>query len=140
LLLLGLARKLKHLNVNACKATPQQQLLEEMSHPQPPMLIQTDDITALEAITSNIQPRQTKAMEIRFHWLRCHEAQSQLRFFWWPGTTNLANYWTKHHCATHHIKQRPKILMPQSMITALQASKQRMSAHLLNHKYAAAAA
>jgi hypothetical protein len=52
----------------------------------------------------------------------------------------LANYWTKHYCAAHHIEQRPKFLMPQSMITALQASKQRTPEHLLNPKYAATAA
>ncbi len=107
------------LYVNACKAVPQRQLLEEMGHSQPPTLMQTDNSTALGVITSNIQPRQTKTMDMQFHWLRCPEAQSQFRFFWRPGTTNLANYWTKHHCTAHHIMQRLKFLMPQSMITSL---------------------
>jgi hypothetical protein len=78
-------------------------------------------------------------MDMQLHWLRCCEAQNQFCFFWRPGTTNLANYWTKHHCAAHHIEQHPKFLTPQSMITALQASKQCMSEHFLNHKYEATA-
>jgi hypothetical protein len=35
------------LYVNACKAIPQRQLLEEMGHPQPPTPMQTDISTAL---------------------------------------------------------------------------------------------
>jgi hypothetical protein len=79
-------------------------------------------------------------MDMRFHWLRCREAQKQFRFFWNPGKTNLADYWTKHHCAAHHIKQRPQILMLLSVITALQASKERMPTPLLKDNFAAAAA
>jgi hypothetical protein len=83
--------KLGALYVNACKAIPQQQLLEEMGHPQQPTPMETDDSTVLGVVTSNIQPRQTKAMDMRFHWLRCFEAQNQFRFFWRPRKTNLAN-------------------------------------------------
>jgi hypothetical protein len=87
------------LYVNARKAISQCQLLEEIGHPQPPTPMQTDNSTALGVVTSNIWPRQTKAMDMRFHWLRCREAQNQFRFFWRPGKTNLADYCTKHHCA-----------------------------------------
>jgi hypothetical protein len=112
------------LYINAREAVPQRQLLEEMGHPQPPTPIQTDNSTALGVVTCNIQPRRTKAMDMRFHWLRCREAQKQFRFFWRPGKTNLADYWTKHHCTAHHIQQRPNFLTPQGIITALRASKQ----------------
>ena len=128
------------LYINACKAVPQRQLLEEMGHPQPPTPMQTDNSTALGVITNNIQPRRTKAMDMRFHWLRCREAQNQFRFFWRPGKTNLADYWTKHHCTAHHVEQRNQILTPQSIITALRESKQRNPTPLLHYKFAAAAA
>ena len=65
------------LYINACEAVPQRQLLEEMGHPQPPTPMQTDNSTALGVVTNNIQPRRTKAMDMRFHWLRCREAQNQ---------------------------------------------------------------
>ncbi len=68
------------LYIKACEAVPQRQLLEEMGHPQPPTPMQTDNSTALGVVTNNIQPRQTKAMDMRFHWLRCREAQNQFRF------------------------------------------------------------
>jgi hypothetical protein len=64
----------------------------------------------------------TKAMDMRFHWLRCCEAQRQFCFYWAPGKSNLGDYWMKHHCAAHHIEKRPTILTPQSTVTALRAS------------------
>jgi hypothetical protein len=79
-------------------------------------------------------------MDVRFHWLRCHEAQNQFHFFWRPGKTNLADYWTKHRCTAHHIEQCKQILTPQSIITALRESKQRNPTPLQNYNFAAAAA
>jgi hypothetical protein len=58
--------KLGALNINACKAVPQRQLLKEMGHPQPPTPIQTNNSTTLGDVNSNIQPQRTKAMDMRF--------------------------------------------------------------------------
>ena len=60
---------------------------------------------------------------MRFHWLRDREAQRQFRFVWRPGPTNRADYWTKHHCAAHHIKKRPEILTPKVVLEALSAAE-----------------
>ncbi len=113
------------LYINACKAVPMCQLLTEMGHIQPRTPIQTDNSTECRVINSNIQPWQTKAMDMRFHWLRCREAQRQFCFYWAPGKSNLGDYWTKHHCAAHHIEKRPTILTPQSIVTALHTSLHR---------------
>jgi hypothetical protein len=113
------------LYINAREAVPQCQTLAEMGHKQPPTPMQTDNSTALGVGNNNIQPRRTKAMDMQFHWLRCREAQHQFRFFWHPGTTNRADYWTKHHCAAHHIKKQPKILIPKIVLDALCASVKR---------------
>jgi hypothetical protein len=113
-------------NINVSKAVPMCQLLMEMGHIQPPMPTQTNNSTALGVVNNNIQPRQMKAMDMRFHWLCCREAQQQLHFYWSPGRTNLGNYWTKHHCAAHHIKKPNTILTLQSIVTALQESLQCM--------------
>ncbi len=47
---------------------------------------------------------------MRFHWLRCRNTQGQFRYYWRPGTQNLADYFTKHHPATHHKSVCPTIL------------------------------
>jgi hypothetical protein len=120
--------KLGALYINAREAIPMQHLLEEMGHKQPPTPIQTDNSTALGVVTNNIQPRCTKAMDMRFHWLRCRDTQGQFRYYWRPGPNNRADYWTKHHCAAHHIKKRPTILTPKFILDALRASTNRTPA------------
>ena len=114
--------KLGVLYINAREAIPQRHVLEEMGHKQPSTPIQMDNSTALGVVNNNIQPRRTKAMDMHFHWLRCRELQQQFRFFWRPGHTNRADYWTKHPCAALHKQLRPEILTPKSIIDALRAS------------------
>jgi hypothetical protein len=38
------------------------------------------------------------------------QPQGQYRFYCRPGMQNLADYWTKHHPASHHKSFRPQIL------------------------------
>ena len=87
--------------INCCKATPAWHLIEAMGHCQPPTPIQTDNSTALGVVTNRIQPTWTKAMDMRFHWLRCLENQRQFRTYWRTGPTNKGDYVTKHHAASH---------------------------------------
>jgi hypothetical protein len=56
-----------------------------MGHPQPRPLIQTDNLMEEGVINSKIQPKRTKVMDMRFHWLQDQEAQDQLRIYWRPG-------------------------------------------------------
>jgi hypothetical protein len=112
------------LHINARKAVPTRNLLQEMGHPQPPTPIQTDNSTALGVVTSKIQPRQTKAMDMQFYWLRDRDTHKQFKFFWRTVKTNLGNYWTKHHCTAHHIEKQDSIFTPLSVVAALQASIQ----------------
>jgi len=116
------------LYINACEAVAIRQLLNEMGHKQPRTPIQTDNSTALGVVTNNIQPRRTKAMDMRYYWLRCRDAQGQFKYYWKPGPTNLADYWTKHHPTSHHIEKRPTILTPKFIIEALRASTKRTPA------------
>ena len=116
------------LYINACKAVPMRNLLNEMGHKQPKTPMQTDNSTALGVVTNNIQPQRTKAMEMRYYWLRCRDAQGQFRYYWKPGPTNLADYWKKHHPASHHIEKQPTILTLQTVLAALRASTKRTPA------------
>lgn len=59
-----------------------------MGHKQPLTPVQVNSLTADGMIISHVQPKQTKAMDMRFHWLRDREAQKQFRIYWHPGKTN----------------------------------------------------
>ncbi len=98
------------LYINAREVIPLRHLLLEMGHAQPPTPIQTDNSTALGVVNNTIQPKRTKAMDMRFHWLRCRINQQHFRPYWRAGATNLADYVTKHHPAIHHQTVRPLFL------------------------------
>jgi hypothetical protein len=88
------------------------QTLVDLGHPQPRTPIQTDNATAHALLTNKILPKALKAMDMRFHWLRCRNEQGQFCYYWRLGTQNLADYFTKHHPTSHHKSVRPTILTP----------------------------
>ena len=67
-----------------------------MGWPQPISPVQMDNSTTAGVVNKTIQPKRKKSMDMRFHWLRCRDAQGQFRFYWSPGTSNLGEYFTKH--------------------------------------------
>ncbi len=69
------------LYLNAKEAIYLRQILFEMGHPQPPTPIQTDNTTAEEVVNNKIHPKWTKAMDMRFHWLRDHEQRHQFQIY-----------------------------------------------------------
>jgi hypothetical protein len=95
---------------NAKIAVPMRKTLEELGHPQPQTPVQTDNSTAYGVINNKIQPKATKAMDMRFYWLKDRESVQQFKYYWRPGKTNKADYWTKHHPALHHQTIREQIL------------------------------
>jgi hypothetical protein len=55
--------------IMACKAVYIRIFLEEIGHIQPPTPLQTDNAMVDSIINGKVQPKQTKAMDMRFHWL-----------------------------------------------------------------------
>ena len=94
-------------------------ILEEMGHPQPATPLQTDNSTAESVVNNKIQPKRLKSMDARFHWLRDQEARRQFRIYWRSGKTNLANYHTKNHPASHHVSVRHEYLTPKKYLDIL---------------------
>ena len=63
------------LYTNCRETIPEQHPLEAMGQKQPPAPMQTENSTALGVVANKIQPKRTKVMDIRFHWLRCRANQ-----------------------------------------------------------------
>ncbi len=98
--------------INAKTGTSMRHTLAELGHPQPCTPMQTDNATACALLNNMILPNALKAMDMRFHWLRCRNTQGQFCYYWRPGTQNLADYFTKHHPTSHHKSVCPTILTP----------------------------
>ena len=96
--------------INAKNAEMLRQILFEMGHPQPPTPIQTDNTTACGIVTNTVKQRKTRAMDMRFYWLRDRKLQNKYHFYWSSGKYNMGDYYTKHHPPVHHKKHRPTIL------------------------------
>ena len=81
-------------------------ILEKMGHKQPHTPLQTDNYIEEAVVNGKIQPKWTKAMYMRFHWLRDRECQEQFRIYWRPRKSNYADFWTKHHPTKYHRNTR----------------------------------
>jgi hypothetical protein len=58
-------------------------------------------------VTGTIKQKRSKAIDMRFYWLKDRYEQKQFNFVWGPGIENLGDYSTKHHTGTHHHVCRP---------------------------------
>lgn len=92
---------------NAQDACSLRTTLDFLGHPQPATPIQTDNSCAEGIINDTVKQRRSKAIDMRFYWVRDRVRQGQFRIHWKPGQDNLADYFTKHHPASHHRSMRP---------------------------------
>ena len=109
-------------------------ILMKLGHKQPATPLQTDNSMAEAVTNGKVQPKRTKAMDMRFHWLRDRECQQQFRIYWRPGKNNYADYWTKHHPAKLHQQIRREFITPMIVLKMPRQDLQQ------NNRLAAAAA
>ena len=93
--------------LTAQEMVPLRQCLIDLGHPQPATPLKTDNSTAKGIVTGTIKQKRSKAIDMRFYWLRDRVKQGQFNVYWEPGQHNLADYVTKHHPSTHHKRLRP---------------------------------
>ena len=89
---------------NSREGLHMRRILIALKHPQPPTPIQTDNTTAQGIINNNAKQRKSRAMNMRYYWLRDRIKQVQFMIYWRPGTENYGDYFTKHQPAAHHRK------------------------------------
>jgi hypothetical protein len=120
--------ELAGLSIMACKAVYIRIILEELGHVQSHTPLQTDNAMADGVINGKVKPNQTKAMDMRFHWLCDQECQQQFCIYWRPGKLNYANHWTKHHPETHNHNMQKEFLTPHIILEMLQMEQQSYAA------------
>ena len=110
--------------LNAKELVPMRQALIEMGHPQGPTPLQFDNQCATGILNNDMQQKRSKAMDMRFYWLKDRAQQNQFHIHWKKGETNLADYPTKHHPSAHHqavrhfYVQEKETFTPVNRITA----------------------
>ena len=86
--------------------------LEEMGHHQPPTPVVTDCATSDCFVNDNTQQRKSRAIDMRFYWVRDRVRQGHYLVYRERGKDNLADYFTKHHPTKHHHAIIGKYLVP----------------------------
>jgi hypothetical protein len=87
---------------NARDGIPLRTPLIEMGHDHPATPIQTDNVCAAGVANKTVEQRRSKAIDVRFYWIRDRIKQGQFIIHWRKGTNNLADYFTKHHSPAHN--------------------------------------
>jgi hypothetical protein len=82
--------------LNARKATVLRQTLSDIGYPQPPTPLSVDNKCAEGLANDTVKRRRSKAIDMRFHWIRDRVRQGQFIITWSPGVTNLADFFTKN--------------------------------------------
>ena len=106
---------------NAQDACMIRHTLEFLGHPQPATPIQTDNSCAEGIINDTVKQKRSKAIDMRFYWVRDRVRQGQFIIHWKRGRDNYADYYTKHFPASHHQQMRPIYLHDQAhcLLTSL---------------------
>ena len=70
--------------------------LSRLGYPQPPTTILCDNTTAIGLANDNIKMKRSKAIDMRFHWIRDRVRQNQFYLVYIPTKENIADYMTKN--------------------------------------------
>ena len=92
---------------NAKEALPFRVTLAEMGHPQSPTTMEVDNETAIGFIKITMKQKWSKAIDMRFYWVRDRVNQNQFLIYWRTGENNVGDYVSKHHSPAHHQTMRP---------------------------------
>ena len=103
---------------NSKLADPMRETLFELGHPQPATPICTDNSTAEGLANDTLKQKRSKAMDMRYHWIRDRVKQQHFKVHWQAGQLNKADYFTKHFPPAHHKKIRTSYLH-KDMVTTI---------------------
>jgi len=83
-------------------------ICRDLGYPQGRTTIFSDNKCGVGIANNTVKIRKSKAIDMRYHWIRDRTKQGHFRILWARGTTNLADLLTKSHPSKHHIKMRDK--------------------------------
>ena len=94
--------ELAALFMNSQEATALRNCLEAMGFPQSATPLKTDNSTASSILNNTMKQKRSKAIDVRFYWLRDRAQQGQFYTYWDSGKNNLADFHTKKHPPAFH--------------------------------------
>eukprot|EP00957_Ditylum_brightwellii_P164124 12496185-Ditylum_brightwellii.AAC.1 len=86
-----------------------------MGHPQQPTPVITDNSMACGIVNKIVKQCCTRAIDMRFYWVRDRCAQKHFIVYWVPGEKNLGDHHTKLHPTLHCKKMRRNFVHTQEI-------------------------
>jgi hypothetical protein len=115
---------------NAKEAEQFRHTLADLGHPQEATEIVTDNQVAKGLADNTVKQKRSKAIDMRFHWIRDRIKQGHFTIKWQAGTTNLADFFTKLHPPKYHRETRrlyvtdpPRTATPSSHVSRRNETK-----------------
>jgi hypothetical protein len=92
--------------LNATTAEGIRNILADLGYPQSATPIISDNQCAVGVANRTVKQRRSKAIDMRYHWIRDRVSQGHFTVTWRPGKTNLADFLTKAHPVKHQLEMR----------------------------------
>ena len=81
-------------------------MLEDLGYPQANINLICDNSCAVGIANDTVKQKRSKAIDMRYHWIRDQVRQGKLTVTWAEGSANLADYFTKAHPVHHYVNMR----------------------------------
>lgn len=91
---------------NSKEAARLRNILNDFGYTQTITPIRVDNKAAVGIANDTVKQKRSKAVDMRYHWIRDRVRQQQFKVCWKPGTDNLADFFTKRHPVKHFQSMR----------------------------------
>ena len=88
------------------EATNARHILHDLGYPQDSTTIVCDNACAVGIANNDVKQKRSKAIDMRYHWIRDQVKQGKFKIVWEKGSENLADYFTKAHPIHHFVAMR----------------------------------
>jgi hypothetical protein len=87
-------------------STSARNILTDLGYPQVTTTLICDNECAVGLATDGVKQKRSKAIDMRYHWIRDQVRQEKFKVKWEQGANNLADYFTKAHPVHHYVSMR----------------------------------
>jgi hypothetical protein len=116
--------------MNAQQAEYERTILTALGHPQPPTTILTDNDFAQGLANDSIKQKCSKAILMRYHWVRDRVRLNHFNILWRKGELNLADFFTKPLPVHQHQRIAPFLITYPPLPTNPALSKHARRSHV----------
>ena len=96
-------------------------VLDALGYPQPATSLLCDNTCAIGLANKSLKPKRSKAILMRYHWIRERVQSGEFVVTWLPGDKNIADFFTKPLPTPKH-KEIQALLMAPSVTATLPSS------------------